>query len=247
MISDEETHIKKIIFSPALLAKEVFADPELTLALPPSITAATGMDAFTHCVEAYLAKGYHPICDGIALEGMSLASKHLLTAVQNPSDIEARAQMMMASMMGAIAREVRAHGGRTIGVIPQALLDFEVGDRDADELIVTTDMRTRKAAMDNAADAFIALPGGIGTLEELLEVWTSASLAMHSKPVIVLDPWEDFAPLREMVETLRHRGFVRPTALNVIEWTVTVDQAIAALQRPQPHVVPLEHNEVRDI
>ncbi|MFM8312916.1 MAG: iron-containing alcohol dehydrogenase, partial [Deltaproteobacteria bacterium] len=103
VISDEETHIKKIIFSPALLAKEVFADPELTLALPPSITAATGMDAFTHCVEAYLAKGYHPICDGIALEGMSLASKHLLTAVQNPSNIEARAQMMMASMMGAIA------------------------------------------------------------------------------------------------------------------------------------------------
>ena len=151
------------------------------------------------------------------------------------------------SMMGAIAREVRAHGGRTIGVIPQALLDFEVGDRDADELIVTTDMRTRKAAMDNAADAFIALPGGIGTLEELLEVWTSASLAMHSKPVIVLDPWADFAPLREMVETLKHRGFVRPTALNVIEWTSSVDQAIDALQRPQPHVVHLEHNEVRDI
>lgn len=150
------------------------------------------------------------------------------------------------SMMGVIAREVRSRGGHTLGVIPQALLEFEVGDRDADELLVTSDMRTRKAAMDSAADAFIALPGGIGTLEELLEVWTSASLAMHNKPVIVLDPWGDFAPLRDMVEQLKHRGFVRPTALNVIEWTVSVEQAIAALHRPTPHVLPLEHNEVRD-
>jgi uncharacterized protein (TIGR00730 family) len=151
------------------------------------------------------------------------------------------------SMMGAIARSVRAQGGHTLGVIPQALLDFEVGDQDADELVVTPDMRTRKAAMDNASDAFIALPGGIGTLEELLEVWTAASLAMHAKAVIVLDPFGDFAPLREMVETLKHRGFVRPSALNVIEWTTTVEQAITALHRPAPEVFPLEHNEVRDI
>jgi len=103
VISDDKTHIKKIIFSPLLLAKQVFADPELTLALPASITAATGMDAFTHCVEAYLAKGYHPICDGIALEGIRLSSQYLKKAVDNPKDLQARAQMMMASMMGAIA------------------------------------------------------------------------------------------------------------------------------------------------
>ncbi len=103
VISDDKTHIKKIIFSPSLLAKQVFADPELTLALPSHITAATGMDAFTHCVEAYLAKGYHPICDGIALEGIRLCSKYLKKSVDNPKDLEARSQMMMASMMGAIA------------------------------------------------------------------------------------------------------------------------------------------------
>ena len=151
------------------------------------------------------------------------------------------------SMMGSIARSVRASGGHTLGVIPPALLEFEVGDREADELIVTPDMRTRKAAMDEASVAFIALPGGIGTLEELLEVWTSASLAMHRKPVIVLDPWGDFAPLRSMVETLRHRGFVRPTAEAVITWTTTVDAAIAAVSQPPPDVFPLEHNEVRDL
>lgn len=151
------------------------------------------------------------------------------------------------SMMGAIARSVRSAGGHTLGVIPEALLAFEVGDRDADELLVTKDMRTRKAAMDEASDAFIALPGGIGTLEELLEVWTSASLAMHSKPVIVLDPWGDFAPLREMVDRLLHRGFVRPTAAQVVRWCATVDEAIEALSLPPVQVLPLEHNERRDV
>jgi alcohol dehydrogenase class IV len=84
VVSDDQTHIKKIIFSPKLLAKAVFADPELTLDLPAKITAATGMDALTHCVEAYLAKGYHPICDGIALEGIRLASQSLVKTVTDP-------------------------------------------------------------------------------------------------------------------------------------------------------------------
>ncbi|MBC7693494.1 MAG: iron-containing alcohol dehydrogenase [Methylotenera sp.] len=103
VISDDETHLKKIIFSPKLLAKAVFADPALTLELPAKITASTGMDALTHCVEAYLAKGYHPICDGIALEGIRLAAKSLTRSVTHPADLEARSDMMMSSMMGAIA------------------------------------------------------------------------------------------------------------------------------------------------
>lgn len=103
VISDDRTHVKKIIFSPKLLAQAVFADPELTLDLPASVTAATGMDALTHCVEAYLAKGFHPICDGIALEGIRLAAQSLMKSVKEPKNIEARSNMMMASMMGAIA------------------------------------------------------------------------------------------------------------------------------------------------
>ncbi|MFO0550198.1 MAG: iron-containing alcohol dehydrogenase [Polyangiaceae bacterium] len=103
VVSDDVTHLKKIIFSPRLLAKEVFADPELTYALPPSITASTGMDALTHCVEAFLAKNYHPICDGIALEGLRLSAKSLARAVAEPRDYDARSDMLMASMMGAIA------------------------------------------------------------------------------------------------------------------------------------------------
>src|SRR5256885_11705880 len=103
VISDDVTHVKKIIFSPRLLAKAVFADPELTLDLPPHITAATGMDALTHNVESYLSPVYHPLCDGIALEGVRIAARALPRAVNEPKNLPARADMMMASMMGAIA------------------------------------------------------------------------------------------------------------------------------------------------
>jgi len=102
VISDAN-HIKRIVFSPKLLARAVFADPELTLGLPAKVTAATGMDALTHCIEAYLAKDYHPICDGIALEGLRLAARALPRCIEAPGDIQARSDMMMASMMGAIA------------------------------------------------------------------------------------------------------------------------------------------------
>jgi hypothetical protein len=103
VISEDETHLKRVIFSPAILARKVFADPELTLALPAHVTAATGMDALTHNIESYLSPAYHPLCDGIALEGTRIAARALVRAVAEPSDLQARGDMMMASMMGAIA------------------------------------------------------------------------------------------------------------------------------------------------
>ena len=102
IIADDVTHQKKILFSPKLLAKIVFADPLLTMDLPAFITAATGMDALTHNMEAFLAKNYHPLCDGIALEGMRLISLSLENAVKRP-DLTSRSEMLLASMMGAIA------------------------------------------------------------------------------------------------------------------------------------------------
>lgn len=102
IIADDITHQKKILFSPKLLAKIVFADPLLTMGLPPAVTAATGMDALTHNMEAFLAKNYHPMCDGIALEGMRLISLSLEKAVKTP-DLASRSEMLLASMMGAIA------------------------------------------------------------------------------------------------------------------------------------------------
>ena len=103
VISEADTHVKRVIFSPLILAKTVYADPELTLGLPPAVTAATGMDALTHNVESYLSPAYHPLCDGIALEGTRIAARALLTAVREPGNLNARADMMMSSMMGAIA------------------------------------------------------------------------------------------------------------------------------------------------
>jgi alcohol dehydrogenase class IV len=103
VIGEEDTHVKRILFSPKLLAKAVFADPELTLGLPPAITAATGMDALTHNIESYLSPAYHPLCDGIALEGVRIISKALIKAYKNGNDLDARSDMLMGSMMGATA------------------------------------------------------------------------------------------------------------------------------------------------
>lgn len=102
IIADDETHQKKILFSPKLLARIVFADPMLTMELPPNITAATGMDALTHNMEAYLAKMPHPLCEGIALQGISLISQSLEKAVNKP-DPDSRSKMLIASLMGAVA------------------------------------------------------------------------------------------------------------------------------------------------
>jgi alcohol dehydrogenase class IV len=103
IIADDITHQKKILFSPKLLAGVVFADPALTFGLPSFVTAATGMDALTHNMEAYLAKNYHPMCDGIALEGIKLIAKSIEKATHEGNNAEARADMMLASLMGAVA------------------------------------------------------------------------------------------------------------------------------------------------
>jgi alcohol dehydrogenase class IV len=102
IISEDDTHRKRILFSPKLLAKIVFADPLLTMELPPFITAATGMDALTHNMEAFIAKGFHPLCEGIALEGIALINQSIVDAVNKP-DLISRSRMMIASLMGAVA------------------------------------------------------------------------------------------------------------------------------------------------
>ena len=139
------------------------------------------------------------------------------------------------SCMGAVARAARAGGARTVGVIPAALLDLEVGDQDADELLIVDDMRTRKGLMDSRSDAFLTLPGGLGTLEELLEVWVARFLGMHAKPVVALDPDGLFAPLREQVQQLVDKGFVRRQAAAALTWATTVPDAMAAIEEQLAH------------
>ncbi|MBC7627846.1 iron-containing alcohol dehydrogenase [Ferruginibacter sp.] len=102
IISEDDTHRKRILFAPKLMAKIVFADPLLTMELPSFITAATGMDALTHNMEAYIAKNFHPMAAGIALEGISLINESIVNAVNKP-DLASRSKMMIASLMGAVA------------------------------------------------------------------------------------------------------------------------------------------------
>jgi alcohol dehydrogenase class IV len=103
VITNEETHTKKIIFHPKMLPAIVIADPELTVGMPPFITAGTGMDAFAHCLEAYSTPGYHPMADGIAVEGIRLVFENLPKVFANGKDVTARAHMMSAAAMGATA------------------------------------------------------------------------------------------------------------------------------------------------
>jgi alcohol dehydrogenase class IV len=103
VITQEATHTKKVIFHPKMMPKVVICDPELTIGMPPLITAGTGMDALAHCLEAYCAPSYHPMAEGIAVEGMRLVFANLPQAVANGSDVEARAHMMSAAAMGAAA------------------------------------------------------------------------------------------------------------------------------------------------
>ena len=134
------------------------------------------------------------------------------------------------SCMGAVARAARAGGARTVGVIPAALLELEVGDVDADELLVVDDMRTRKGLMDSRSDAFLTIPGGLGTLEELLEVWVARFLGMHVKPVVVLDIDGLYDPLRAQLALMVERGFVREQAANALTWTTTVAGALDVIE-----------------
>ena len=103
VITQEATHTKKVIFHPLMMPKITICDPELTVGMPPHITAGTGLDALAHCIEAYCAPGYHPMADGIAVEGIRLVKEFLPRAYKDGTDIEARANMMSAAAMGATA------------------------------------------------------------------------------------------------------------------------------------------------
>ena len=135
------------------------------------------------------------------------------------------------SMMGALARAARDGGARTVGVIPLGLQSREIADLGADELHVVGNMRERKALMDDRGDAFLALPGGLGTCEELFEVWTSGYLGMHDKPVVLLDVDDHWAGLISWVYQLLERGFVSAKALDFLHVTTDVDAALDACTR----------------
>jgi alcohol dehydrogenase class IV len=168
------TDRKTVIFSPHLMPNVALADPELTVGMPPKITAGTGLDALTHNVEAYLALGYHPLCDAIALQGARLAIQNLPRAVHNGKDLEARSNMMMAAMMGAVAFQkglgavhslahplssiADLHHGTTNGVLLPHVLEFNrpVSEGRLRDLAVAMEIADSKGSNAEAATALIA-------------------------------------------------------------------------------------------
>ncbi len=130
------------------------------------------------------------------------------------------------SMMGSVSRGVRSSGGRTIGVIPQSLVDIEFADHDNHELHIVDSMRNRKAKMEEMSDAFIALPGGPGTLEELFEIWVGRFLKFHDKPVVILDPFDLYAPLRDLLDHLEGEGFMKPGQRELLHWATDIHEAL---------------------
>lgn len=167
VISEDKTGIKHVIFSPVLLPKLVLADPEATISLPPKITAATGMDAMTHNVEAYIARDFHPICDGIALEGTRLVVQNLERAVLEGTNRVARKNMLLAAMMGAIAFQKglgachsMAHSLTTVAGVPHGMANalclpivLEFNKKVVSDRLVT--LATHSGIEDQTADGFI--------------------------------------------------------------------------------------------
>jgi len=141
-------------------------------------------------------------------------------------------------LMGVLADAAIAAGGHVTGVIPSALVAKEVAHSGLSELVVTETMHERKAVMAELSDGFIALPGGMGTLEELLEVVTWAQLGLHRKPVVVLDVNGFFRPLFTMLERTVDAGFTRHSHLDLAIAATTVPQALALLEQP---VAPPAH------
>lgn len=133
------------------------------------------------------------------------------------------------SCMGALTRGARAAGGRTEGVITEFLVGLEVADTDSDELVITDTMRDRKAEMDRRSAAFVILPGGLGTLEELFEIWTTRGLGEHDRSLVVLDPRGVFDPLLVAIEGLCDQGFVSRGAFDALEICRTVPEMMAVL------------------
>jgi uncharacterized protein (TIGR00730 family) len=135
-----------------------------------------------------------------------------------------------ASMMGAVAKGARSKGAATIGVIPQPLINLEFEDKDATQMHVVSDMRTRKAKIEDLSDAFIALPGGIGTLEELFEIWVGSYLKFHDKPIAICDPVGFYDPLRTALDHLAEHNFMKTGQAELVSWCKDIPSTLDAIR-----------------
>ena len=224
VITNSITHEKKIIYHPKVLPSAVILDPELTVGMPNNITSGTGMDALAHCVEAFCSPHYHPMCQGIALEGMRLVKENLLLAFNNPNNLTARAHMMSAAMMGATAFQkglgaihaishpigalYNTHHGTTNAVIMKDILDF---NRNEIEVQITN--AANYLGIDHGFDGFknfvIELNQSLGIPKNLSEIGVSNPDIDRITDIAMRDPSVSGNPrimtkenTKKLVETL---------------------------------------------
>ncbi len=141
-------------------------------------------------------------------------------------------------LMGALARAVHQNGGRVVGVIPAVLRDRELAYTSADELIITADLRERKAAMEARADAFVALPGGFGTLEEIIEMLTLKQLRFHAKPVVFVNTHEFFGPLVLLFDQFYRQHFAKPECMALYHVASDAAEAVQYIDTYTPAEIP---------
>lgn len=161
VITDSKAHVKKVIFHPKMMPGIVICDPELSIGMPPVITAGTGLDAFAHCLEAYCAPSYHPLAEGIAIEGMRLVKEYLPRAYNTPGDIEARGHMMSAAAMGATAFQKGLGAIHALSHPIGALYDTHHGMTNA--VVMPAVLEANRAAIEqkiNRLAAYLGVDGG---------------------------------------------------------------------------------------
>jgi alcohol dehydrogenase class IV len=200
IIADDETHQKKILFSPKLLAKIVFADPLLTMELPSFITAATGMDALTHNMEAFLAKMPHPLCEGIALEGITLISQSLTEAVNHP-DLKSRSKMLIGSLMGAVAFQKGLGVVHSLAHPLSSLLDTHHGLANA--INIPYGMRFN---IEGSEDKFKRIARALELREETGETVVQYLFDLNTK-INIPHKLRDIGVKQEHIETLSGLAF----------------------------------------
>ena len=172
VVTNSETHTKKVIFHPKILPSVTICDPELTVGMPKVITSGTGMDAFAHCLEAYCSPFYHPMSQGIALEGMRLVKEYLPRAYKDGTDIEARAHMMSAAAMGAVAFQKGLGAIHSLSHPVGAIYNTHHGMTNAVVMPpVLTFNRPAIEAKINSAAAYLGIAGGFdGFFEYVLRL-----------------------------------------------------------------------------
>ena len=209
VLTHEASHTKKVIFHPRMMPAIVIADPELTAGMPAFITAGTGMDALAHCLEAYCAPGYHPMADGIALEGMRLAFENLPKAYANGADLTARAHMMAAAAMGATAFQKGLGAIHSLSHPIGALYDSHHGMTNAVFMpyVLAFNRPAIEARIARAA-AYLGIAGGFdGFAKAVLDLRATLKVP-HTLPELI----EGFAPYEARKDLIAEMAIVDPTA-----------------------------------